>query len=170
VVFVCGTSYQCWVPCGQKMSLLLSLIETLFPGLRANWAHFPGVSRALEKMVLDQGLQLHGNWLNKCIQLWHGIMLVAASSGGPELHPQVLGQGSWGAGHKACDMWANRGASTPQVTTDSTLKLSVLLTIVSPCGVKMYTCNCVLLFLGGWLHCFVLFSFVLKCTCHSESD
>jgi len=40
------------------------------------------VSRALEKVALEKGLQLHGPWLNKCIQLYetylvrHGIMLV----------------------------------------------------------------------------------------------
>ena len=40
------------------------------------------MSRALEKVAREKGLQLHGPWLNKCIQLYetylvrHGIMLV----------------------------------------------------------------------------------------------
>ncbi len=52
------------------------------PGLKAERAAFPEVSRALEKVALERGYQLHGNWLNKCIQLYetylvrHGIMLV----------------------------------------------------------------------------------------------
>ena len=46
------------------------------------------VSRALEKVALEKGLQLHATWLNKCIQLYetylvrHGIMLVGPSGGG----------------------------------------------------------------------------------------
>lgn len=52
------------------------------PGLKAERASFPEVSKALEKVALEKGLQLHGPWLNKCIQLYetylvrHGIMLV----------------------------------------------------------------------------------------------
>jgi hypothetical protein len=51
-------------------------------GLKAERASFPEVSKALEKVALEKGLQLHGPWLNKCIQLYetylvrHGIMLV----------------------------------------------------------------------------------------------
>lgn len=51
-------------------------------GLKAERASFPDVSKALEKVALEKGLQLHGPWLKKCIQLYetylvrHGIMLV----------------------------------------------------------------------------------------------
>ncbi len=54
-------------------------------GLKADRSQFPELSKALEKVVLEKGLQLHGNWLNKCIQLYetylvrHGIMLVGPS-------------------------------------------------------------------------------------------
>lgn len=39
-------------------------------GLKAERAQFPEVSRALEKVATERGLQLHQNWLNKCIQLY----------------------------------------------------------------------------------------------------
>jgi hypothetical protein len=56
-------------------------------GLKAERASFPEVSRALEKVALEKGLQLHAPWLNKCIQLYetylvrHGIMLVGWPQG-----------------------------------------------------------------------------------------
>jgi dynein heavy chain len=40
------------------------------------------VTKALEKVVLEKGLLMHPNWVNKCIQLYetylvrHGIMVV----------------------------------------------------------------------------------------------
>jgi dynein heavy chain len=72
----------------EDVPLFLSLIDDLFPGLKAERASFPEVSKALEKVALDRGLQLHAPWLNKCIQLYetclvrHGIMLVGPSGGG----------------------------------------------------------------------------------------
>ncbi len=59
----------------------------LCAGLKAERAQFADVSAALEKVVLERGLQLHVPWLNKCIQLYetylvrHGIMLVGPSGG-----------------------------------------------------------------------------------------
>lgn len=53
----------------EDVPLFLSLIDDLFPGLKADRAQFPEVSRALEKVALEKGLQLHQNWLNKCIQV-----------------------------------------------------------------------------------------------------
>ncbi|KIZ06068.1 Dynein gamma chain, flagellar outer arm [Monoraphidium neglectum] len=72
----------------EDVPLFMSLIDDLFPGLKAERASFPEVSKALEKVALEKGLQLHGPWLNKCIQLYetylvrHGIMLVGPSGGG----------------------------------------------------------------------------------------
>jgi dynein heavy chain len=49
---------------------------------------FPEVSRALEKVALEKGLQLHERWMDKCIQLYetylvrHGIMLVGPAGSG----------------------------------------------------------------------------------------
>jgi len=44
-------------------------------GLKADRAQFPDVSRALEKVALERGLQLHQNWLNKCIQLYETYLV-----------------------------------------------------------------------------------------------
>ncbi|MEW5318622.1 MAG: hypothetical protein WDW38_009830 [Sanguina aurantia] len=80
----------------EDVPLFLSLIDDLFPGLKADRAQFPEVSRALEKVALEKGLQLHQNWLNKCIQLYetylvrHGIMLVGPSGGGKSAIEECL--------------------------------------------------------------------------------
>jgi dynein heavy chain len=44
-------------------------------GLKAERAQFPEVSRALEKVATERGLQLHENWLNKCIQLYETYLV-----------------------------------------------------------------------------------------------
>lgn len=57
-------------------------------GLNVKRSVFPEVSRALEKVALEKGLQLHERWLDKCIQLYetylvrHGIMLVGPAGAG----------------------------------------------------------------------------------------
>jgi len=72
----------------EDVPLFLSLIDDLFPGLKADRASFPELTASLEKVVVSKGLQLHPSWLNKCIQLYetylvrHGIMLVGPSGGG----------------------------------------------------------------------------------------
>ncbi|KAK9865923.1 hypothetical protein WJX84_001850 [Apatococcus fuscideae] len=72
----------------EDVPLFLSLIEDLFPGLKADRAQFPDISAALEKVVKERNLQLHTTWLNKCIQLYetylvrHGIMLVGPAGSG----------------------------------------------------------------------------------------
>lgn len=53
----------------EDVPLFLSLIEDLFPGLKAERAQFPDIQAALEKTALARGLQCHPNWLNKCIQV-----------------------------------------------------------------------------------------------------
>ncbi len=72
----------------EDVPLFLSLIDDLFPGLKADRASFPDINKALEKVVLEKGLQMHKTWVDKCIQLYetylvrHGIMLVGPSGGG----------------------------------------------------------------------------------------
>eukprot|EP00198_Chlamydomonas_reinhardtii_P012689 XP_001702026.1 flagellar outer dynein arm heavy chain gamma [Chlamydomonas reinhardtii] len=72
----------------EDVPLFLSLIDDLFPGLKADRNSFPDVNKALEKVVLERGLQVHPTWMNKCIQLYetylvrHGIMLVGPSGSG----------------------------------------------------------------------------------------
>jgi hypothetical protein len=54
------------------------------------------ISKALEKVALEKGLQLHVSWLNKCIQLYetylvrHGIMLVGPTGGGKSAIEECL--------------------------------------------------------------------------------
>jgi dynein heavy chain len=80
----------------EDVPLFLSLIDDLFPGLKAERASFAEVSKALEKVALEKGLQLHAPWLNKCIQLYetylvrHGIMLVGPSGGGKSAIMEAL--------------------------------------------------------------------------------
>lgn len=80
----------------EDVPLFLSLIDDLFPGLKADRSSFPDVSRALEKVALEKGLQLHTPWLNKCIQLYetylvrHGIMLVGPTGGGKSAIEECL--------------------------------------------------------------------------------
>lgn len=80
----------------EDVPLFLSLIDDLFPGLKAERAQFPEITKALETVALDKGLQLHPNWMNKCIQLYetylvrHGIMLVGPSGGGKSAISECL--------------------------------------------------------------------------------
>jgi dynein heavy chain len=43
------------------------------------------VSKALEKVVLEKGLQLHATWLNKCIQLYETYLVRHGRSQGSQL-------------------------------------------------------------------------------------
>lgn len=54
---------------------MLTLFLHLLAGLKAERAQFPEVSRALEKVATERGLQLHQNWLNKCIQLYETYLV-----------------------------------------------------------------------------------------------
>ena len=80
----------------EDVPLFLSLIDDLFPGLKADRASFPDINRALEKVVLEKGLQMHRTWLDKCIQLYetylvrHGIMLVGPTGGGKSAIEECL--------------------------------------------------------------------------------
>jgi hypothetical protein len=54
-------------------------VSCITTGLKAERAQFPEVSRALEKVATERGLQLHQNWLNKCIQLYETYLVRAAA-------------------------------------------------------------------------------------------
>ncbi|CAD7698753.1 unnamed protein product [Ostreobium quekettii] len=72
----------------EDVPLFLSLIDDLFPGLKADRAQFPEIEGALRNIVDSKGLQQHPTWMNKCIQLYetylvrHGIMLVGPAGAG----------------------------------------------------------------------------------------
>lgn len=59
----------------QIPHIRVSYCSTPCPGLKAERAQFPEVSRALEKVATERGLQLHQNWLNKCIQLYETYLV-----------------------------------------------------------------------------------------------
>jgi hypothetical protein len=56
----------------------LSFIWFVVAGLKAERAQFADVSRALEKVATERGLQLNQNWLNKCIQLYETYLVRAS--------------------------------------------------------------------------------------------
>jgi dynein heavy chain, axonemal len=72
----------------EDVPLFLSLIEDLFPGLKAERAQFADVSAALDRVVASKNLQPHPTWLNKNIQLYetylvrHGIMVIGPTGSG----------------------------------------------------------------------------------------
>lgn len=68
--------YSCWELCHTCCLLCLCIT----PGIKAERAQFPEVSRALEKVATKRGLQLHQNWLNKCIQLYETYLVRAAAT------------------------------------------------------------------------------------------
>jgi len=54
----------------EDVPLFLSLIDDIFPGIKADKATFPDVEAAMAKVATSKGLQLHPNWLAKCVQLY----------------------------------------------------------------------------------------------------
>ena len=80
----------------EDVPLFLSLIDDLFPGLKAEKAAFPDIDAALRNQAQLRGLQNHERWLAKCIQLYetllvrHGIMLVGPTGGGKTMMTSVL--------------------------------------------------------------------------------
>jgi dynein heavy chain len=72
----------------EDVPLFLSLIDDLFPGLKAERSQFPEVMAALEKVLDERGLQKHPPFINKVIQLYetylvrHGIMVVGPAGAG----------------------------------------------------------------------------------------
>mmetsp|Transcript_5388 Transcript_5388/g.12712 ORF Transcript_5388/g.12712 Transcript_5388/m.12712 type:complete len:4322 (-) Transcript_5388:507-13472(-) len=84
----------------EDVPLFLALIQDLFPsqqqGEEKASASSTSLMEALSKVVVEKGLQLHGPWLNKCIQLYdtylvrHGIMLVGPTGGGKSAIEECL--------------------------------------------------------------------------------
>ncbi len=78
------------------MPLFLSLIDDLFPGVKADKATFPEVEAAMERQVKERGLQAHPSWMSKCVQLYetyqvrHGIMVVGPTGSGKSTIMDVL--------------------------------------------------------------------------------
>lgn len=72
----------------EDAPLFGALVADLFPGLTAEAAPAVDVLAAVKKVARDRGLQEHGPWLDKCMQLYettlvrHGIMLVGPSGSG----------------------------------------------------------------------------------------
>jgi dynein heavy chain len=72
----------------EDVPLFLSLIDDIFPGIKADKAVFPDIEAAMAKVATAKGLQLHPQWLAKCVQLYetyqvrHGIMLVGPTGSG----------------------------------------------------------------------------------------
>lgn len=64
-------------------------------GLKADRAQFPDVSKALEKVALEKGYQLHQNWLNKCIQLYETYLVSLTECG-----PWAV---AYSVGHQPCN-------------------------------------------------------------------
>ena len=72
----------------EDVTLFLSLIGDIFPGVKADKATFPDIEAAMAKVATERGLQLHPTWLSKCVQLYetylvrHGIMVVGPTGAG----------------------------------------------------------------------------------------
>ena len=80
----------------EDVPLFLALIDDLFPGLKAAKMEHPMVEPAVDKAVVEKGLQLHKDWVNKIIQVYemclvrHSLMLVGPSGTGKSRIIEVL--------------------------------------------------------------------------------
>eukprot|EP00959_Pyramimonas_sp_CCMP1952_P135661 2838187-Pyramimonas_sp.AAC.1 len=54
----------------EDVPLFLSLIDDLFPGLKADKAVFEDVENAMNRITKEHGLQLWPTWQAKCVQLY----------------------------------------------------------------------------------------------------
>eukprot|EP00898_Chlorokybus_atmophyticus_P005691 jgi/Chlat1/6122/Chrsp409S05665 len=95
----------------EDVPLFLSLIDDLFPSIKADKATFPDVEAALLKQVKDRGLQAHPSWLGKCVQLYetyqvrHGIMLVGPAGSGKTAIIECLASALGDAGQGKHVVW-----------------------------------------------------------------
>lgn len=73
---------------GPDLPLFLSLLEDVFPGQRLEKVPAGSFHAALQAAIKDSGLQAHGPWLSKCLQLHdtlqvrHGVIVVGPSGSG----------------------------------------------------------------------------------------
>jgi dynein heavy chain len=80
----------------EDVPLFLSLIDDLFPGLKAEKAVFEDVEGMMNKITVEKGLQLWPSWQAKCVQLYetylvrHGIMLVGPTGAGKSTIMDIL--------------------------------------------------------------------------------
>ena len=80
----------------EDVPLFLSLISDLFPGIKAEKVDWPFLQGPLKETTNALGLQQHGPWLNKIIELWemclvrHSLMLVGPSGVGKTRILEVL--------------------------------------------------------------------------------
>jgi len=72
----------------DDVSLFISLINDLFPGLNPEKAVFPDEEKAIHDCCIEANLQLHPTWVGKIVQLYetylvrHGIMVVGTAGCG----------------------------------------------------------------------------------------
>ncbi|KAL6769277.1 DHC15 [Auxenochlorella protothecoides x Auxenochlorella symbiontica] len=73
---------------GDDLPLFLSLVEDVFPGQKLERMQLGDVQAMLKTVAKEAGLQTHGPWLNKCMQLHetnqvrHGIMVIGPAGAG----------------------------------------------------------------------------------------
>ena len=53
----------------EDVPLFLALIDDLFPGIKAEKAKHDKVEPAIAAAIKEQGLQMHMDWVNKCVQV-----------------------------------------------------------------------------------------------------
>lgn len=72
----------------EDVNLFLSLIQDLFPGMKAEKRVFPELEAAIKKHTKEENLVLYQPWFEKVIQLYetalvrHGIMVLGPSGTG----------------------------------------------------------------------------------------
>ena len=83
----------------QDVPLFLSLLRDLFPKLEAPAvASYPAVEKAIEEIILEEGLVNYAHWKQKVVQLYethevrHGIMVIGPTGGGKTQIFNVLRQ------------------------------------------------------------------------------
>ena len=81
----------------EDVPLFLSLISDLFPGIKAEKVDWPFLQGPLKETTNALGLQQHGPWLNKIIELWemclvrHSLMLAPSGVGKTRILEVLMG-------------------------------------------------------------------------------
>ena len=88
------------------LPLFLKLLEDVFPGQKPEKVPAGGIHAALRSAIRDAGLQAHGPWLSKCLQLHdtcqvrHGIVVVGPAGSGKSSAIDVLAAAYTSLGQK----------------------------------------------------------------------